>query len=474
MRINNLWITVFIMFAIVSCSEDDSNRKLNNVPKFVAQELVVKEDFPQGQIIGLLEASDPDNDPLTFTIFSNDNDIFELTDKGELSLAEGKTLDFETSEEHQITATVSDGSRQVDAKITILVENVIDTKSEELPSFVTTWETTGDNESITIGTHPAYNYNYAIDWGDGTVEEQLTAQNPTHVYEKAGIYTVIIQGEFPSIIMDYADDFSKKALKSLDKWGTTSWLTLEKAFKGCSYMLYNASDVPDLTSVTNLAYMFANTNAFNADLNSWDLNNISTIEGMFANTVSFDGNISSWNVANITNMSYLFNNAESFNGDLSTWNVAKVQKMNFMFNSATSFNSDISNWEVGNVTDMVAMFAGASSFNTDISSWNVENVESMYGMFTDAQAFNQNLGDWNIKSVTNLEAMLTNSGFSRNNYELTLIGWSELADELADNLTGITLGATNIKYCSEESISARNNLSDNYGWEFVGDVQNCN
>jgi len=473
MKIKQIGIAVFAFLAIISCSEDDANKEINSVPKFIDQELTVKENHPSGQIIGELEASDVENAPLTYSIFKNDNNLFEVEPTGELVLAEGKSLDFETLESHQIIVTVSDGYRQTDAKVTIHVENVIDTKIEELSSFVTTWKTTEPNQSITIGTHPAYNYSYSIDWGDGTTEEQITTQNPIHEYEEAGSYTVIIQGGFPSIQMENSNLFSQNALVALDKWGTTKWQHLKKAFKGCSNLIYRAQDAPDLSSITSLDYMFAETKSFNADLNNWEMNNISSVSGMFANSENFNGEIDQWDVGKVVDMSYLFNNAKSFNGDLSEWNVENVENMEFMFNSATSFNANLEEWEVGNVTNMTAMFSNADNFNANISGWNVSNVESMFGMFTDAESFDQNLGGWSIKSIANLKAMLANSGMSRANYENTLLGWSQLADDL-DALDGFTFGVNNLEYCSEEAVLARNNLMVNHGWEFIGDLEQCN
>ena len=62
-------------------------------------------------------------------------------------------------------------------------------------SFITTWQTTSDNESITIPTTGS-GYNYNIDWGDGDTQTGLVG-DATHTYSTAGLYTIEISGDFP-------------------------------------------------------------------------------------------------------------------------------------------------------------------------------------------------------------------------------------------------------------------------------------
>ena len=83
------------------------------------------EDFSDSRIIGSLLASDPEGDGLSFSIVTNDNDLFEVAMNGSLSLDSGKDLDYENATEHVIIARVNDGRLSSDAPITINVFNVI-------------------------------------------------------------------------------------------------------------------------------------------------------------------------------------------------------------------------------------------------------------------------------------------------------------------------------------------------------------
>src|SRR5690606_32137868 len=100
----------------------------------------------------------------------------------------------------------------------------------ETDYFITTWETTAVNESITIPT-TGTGYNYTVDWGDGNTDSGLTG-NATHTYTVPGVYTVKVQGSFPRIYFNNEGDRLK--IKSIEQWGTNVWTSMERAFYGCT------------------------------------------------------------------------------------------------------------------------------------------------------------------------------------------------------------------------------------------------
>ncbi|SFC18170.1 surface protein, partial [Flagellimonas taeanensis] len=495
----------------------------NTAPVIDAQEFTVAEDITDTATIGTVVATDVDGDALSFNIVTNDTDLFMISGTGVLTLATGKALDFETKTQHSITVRVSDGDRTATAQITVKVTNVVEDGevglADDPASFVTTWKTTVANEEIVIGTDSNLTYDYAIDWGDGTVEQITSGDPQSHSYATAGTYTVAIKGKFPAII-NYKEGMNLTALKlmSIEQWGSIVWESMLYAFADCENMVYNATDVPDLSQVTNMGGMFNYASSFNGDINGWDTSNVTKMHimffgatsfnqdignwdtssvvymnGMFTEATSFNGDIGAWNTGNVTDMARMFEGATSFNGDISGWDTSSVTEMSYMFVDATSFNQDIGSWDTssviemyrmffgatsfnqniggwntGMVTNMGSMFNGATSFNQDIGGWDTSSVGSMERMFNGATAFDQNIGGWNLSSAYGLEHMLDNCGMSRAHLRDTLVGWNTFVTN-NNGPTDITLGMDGLTSCTEAN-NAFLNLSSNYGWSYTGTV----
>jgi surface protein len=152
-----------------------------------------------------------------------------------------------------------------------------------------------------------------------------------------------------------------------------------------------------------------------------------------------------------------------FNGDISAWDVSSVINMYGMFRASYAFNNDISDWDVSSVTNMSLMFEEAVVFNSDLSKWNVSSVTDMSYMFTVASDFNNDISSWDVTSVMDMGFMLDHSGLSTENYDLLLVGWSEL--ELQN---GVTLGTTGLEF-SAAGKEATNILINEFGWTIKGD-----
>ncbi len=275
-------------------------------------------------------------------------------------------------------------------------------------AFVTTWKTdnpgsSGDDQ-ITIPTSGG-GYDYFIDWGDGNTDSGVSG-DMTHTYAAPGTYTVRILGDFPRIYFNNQGDREK--ILSIDHWGNIPWLSMQNAFYGCSHLQGLASDVPDLSSVTD--------------------------------------------------MSGMFREATSFNQDIGDWDVSHVTDMSEMFSCSTSFNQDIGDWDVSHVTDMSHMFSDSTSFNQDIGDWDVSHVTNMSSMFSGSNAFNQDIGEWDVSHVTDMTDMFFNYSLSTANYDSLLIGWNSLP--LLQSSVHFNAGHSD--YCLGET--ARMNLINTHGW----------
>lgn len=164
MNLNARYVIVLCLI-LFSCDPDDE--PANRAPVIENQSFEVAEDISDAVVIGTASATDADNDDLTFSITVNDNNLFEITDDGMLSLANGQNLDFETATSHTITVQVSDGEANDTATITI---NVTDVDENSMPDIgvqvfnvaediagpigtVTASDMDGDNLTFTITTN---------------------------------------------------------------------------------------------------------------------------------------------------------------------------------------------------------------------------------------------------------------------------------------------------------------------------------
>ncbi len=281
--------------------------------------------------------------------------------------------------------------------------------------FVTTWKTDNPgvsaNNQITIPTFGT-GYNYTVDWGDGT-SPTLETGDATHTYATPGVYTVSITGTFPAIVFNDSGD--KEKILTIEQWGSIEWGTMFAAYHGCINLQGNFTDSPDLSNVTDFAFMFDSASSFNHDISNWDVSTVNRMSSMFAGATSFNQDISSWDVSNVTGMTFMFRDAIVFNQNIGNWDVSNVLRMTAMFATASSFNQDIGNWNVSNVNDMAFMFYQATVFNQDIGRWDVANVRLMEAMFGEAFAFNQDIGNWNTSSAENMNFMFYRaSAFNQN------------------------------------------------------------
>ncbi|MCI5058510.1 MAG: BspA family leucine-rich repeat surface protein [Flavobacteriales bacterium] len=383
-----------------------------------------------------------------------------------------------------------------------------DAKDCELTKFITRWKTdntgtSNDNQIIL----PATGTSYLVEWEEvgnpaNNGSTTLSGTN-TITFPSAGTYELKISGDFFRIQFGGSNDPLK--LLSIEQWGSITWVSFNTAFNGCSNLVLNTTDKPDLSLVTDLGLMFKDCSNFNGSIGDWDVSNITNLNATFSGASTFNQDIGDWDVSNVISFALMFQGASSFNQDIGDWDVSSGTIMNSMFSGASVFNQDIGNWNVSNngsfstffngasafnqdisswnvtsASNFIGMFSLATSFNQDISTWNMANATNTIAMFSGASAFDQNLSAWDISGVTLMISMLDNCGMSMTNYDLLLMGWAETAAAKTGVSSGgstmavqpnVTLGAAGLSYCNGEA--ARSALATNDNWSFVGDAKDC-
>jgi surface protein len=261
---------------------------------------------------------------------------------------------------------------------------------------------------------------------------------------------------FNRIKFDNKGDNDK--ILDIKQWGTIVWSTFNSAFNNCDNMLVTATDIPDLSSVTDMSYMFFGASSANPNTSNWDVSNVTDMATMFFGASSANPNTSNWDVSSVTDMGYMFESASSANPNTSNWNVSSVTDMRRMFRDASSANPDTSNWDVSNVTDMSFMFLGASIANPDTSNWDVSNVADMQAMFRFASIANPDTSNWDVSSVTDMSFMFQGSNLSEENLTACYENWSQL--NLQQN---VEFSAGSTKY-NPSGQAGRDILINTYNW----------
>ena len=238
-------------------------------------------------------------------------------------------------------STVIEGWRVADDStgyIMISTDNTVIIKTVASTAFITNWDTTIGNETITLPTTSPTN-NFTVDWGDNSGTEVVTTTNPSHVYIDIGNYDITITGICPTWAFSNGGDKAK--IKDVKNWGNVGITSFFGGFHGCSNMTVTATDAGAFGNVTTTNRMFYLAPLVNMDVSLWD-------------------------VSNVIDMTYMFRAAGSANPDVSSWDISNVTFMINMFRdsafSNTNYDLLLAAWSQLTVTPSVAFHAGLAKY----------------------------------------------------------------------------------------------------------------
>jgi len=100
--------------------------------------------------------------------------------------------------------------------------------------------------------------------------------------------------------------------------------------------------------------------------------------GYMFTEAQFNQDIGNWDVSSVTDMAFMFREADAFNQDIGNWDVSSVENMEAMFYGASAFNQDISRWDVSSVGQMGQMFKNAVSFDANILDWKTTAITETF------------------------------------------------------------------------------------------------
>ncbi len=360
--------------------------------------------------------------------------------------------------------------------------------------FVTVWNT---NAPVTVyGSKanqikiPAVGNNYNIYWekvDNPSINGTLIGNGATVVtMPEIGIFLVKItqgNGQFSGLRFGEewdATSWDAPKLMEIKKWGSFKLATLKFAYSNCRNLKIIATDIPDVSAVTDMSWAFYNCVSLTTipNMENWNTGMVKRMDLMFSGCTNFNQPIGNWNTSNVTNMTSMFSGCTNFNQPIGSWDVSKVTNINSMFYNCKEFNQPLNNWNTGAIEIMVGAFLATEKFNQPLNKWNVSACKNMNGMFQNAIAFNQPLNNWNVSNVENFQQTFENaknfnqelgswkinilanfkmafngSGIDSTNYSNTLIGWSNNSS----TPNNILLDAVGKKYLPY-ALSAREKL----------------
>jgi VCBS repeat-containing protein len=144
---------------------------VNEAPVIASNQLPVLENSPGGTEVGSLTATDPEGQPLIWTVV--ENTFVEITPDGLVTVKEGANLDYESGVNPVFQAIVTDGVKSDTAIVTLVVGD-----ENEPPVVVTDTLTVPENSE------------------EGTVVGQVEAVDP----DSGDVLTYEIVGETPFVI----------------------------------------------------------------------------------------------------------------------------------------------------------------------------------------------------------------------------------------------------------------------------------
>lgn len=133
--------------------------------------------------------------------------------------------------------------------------------------------------------------------------------------------------------------------------------------------------------VTNMSYMFNNIGILSDTVNligieTLDTSGVINMSYMFAGVNKTDLNLdlSSWNISNVTDLSYMFSNTNLSTINLNNWDINKIKNMNNMFDTAIFNILKLEKWDIPTSTKEL-MFNNISSTseifinNDNLKTW---------------------------------------------------------------------------------------------------------
>jgi hypothetical protein len=253
-------------------------------------------------------------------------------------------------------------------------------------AFVFTIDTSlGTGDSMQLPLRSGYNYNFIVDWGDGS-QDTITTYNQAetlHTYSTGGIYQISIRGLCEAWYFNNGGD--KEKLISIDQWGNTGFIDMLSAFNGCSN-LTTADDTANKTwakNVINFRLAFANSALTSIDWENMDLSACGFLNQIIQNSNVTYFSIKNAITPNLTKLRQLCSGQDGIIADISgidTSNLNDIYRIGRAASNIDIIGLEDINLSLLNNTDFSEMFGFNGSLITSrydlvLVNWNINRTD---------------------------------------------------------------------------------------------------
>lgn len=193
---------------------------------------------------------------------SENTDWLSITKSEQGLVFSAETNPGETSRSATVTITSGDGKENCAEQIVTVSQSGLD-----LNAFILGIQV-GTNDLSTLSTYLPFNeeIDASIDWGDGTIEENVTSTYPKHTYTDAGYYIVSVRGNVPSINSYNIPEYGLgNQFVEVYSWGRTGLKSMQHAFRNCTNLKRIPTDSSQsFADVTNFSYVFSGCSSLEA------------------------------------------------------------------------------------------------------------------------------------------------------------------------------------------------------------------
>lgn len=201
---------------------------------------------------------------------------------------------------------------------------------------------------------------------------------------------------------------------------------MEGMFYGCNALLSIPNVNIDSSIVTNMSYLFYNTNNISnivEFLNSLDTSSVTNMSHMFEYANTDFSNIGSLELGdNVTDISYMFSNSKSTQLDIN-FDFYNIINSSYMFAYISNPSSiSINNFDLNNDINVEKMFFNSSVFNISINNFSLSENTNVSKLF-EGCTIGQNVDiNFNIKRTNNasISHMFENGSLTLNSFTGTL------------------------------------------------------